>query len=362
MRGLARFAVAVCAIFATVEARAQADVSALTEAQKRKIHLPYVRAATNCISQSLLMAPDAVRLAKNGQWADALRAMPKGQCGAEISTLIGTHDQLYGAGTGQTFFAGPYISDLPRALGNRLKGEFERLAAAEAREIAARQQEVARQEAAKRARIEEADRAASLYRDKMYECTTNQIVKLVTSSEGAEVLATAALTICNDEVANAAKAGTAKIRMEYPDADAVSLRAEIETAIRKNVVTTAVQAKAALNTPRQQVASEPAPAPVSPVVATPPQVATAPVPANADPGPIASPVRECLRTMAKAREGKFVNREDLVKAMLDLCRPEIEGAARSTFLKDDKASLEQTRDKTLQEALREAREVVGSAN
>lgn len=362
MRGLARFAVAVCAIFTTVEAKAQADVSALTEAQKRKIHLPYVRAATNCISQSLLMAPDAVRLAKQGQWADALRAMPKGQCGAEISTLISTHDQLYGAGTGQTFFAGPYISDLPRALGNRLKGEFERLAAAEAREIAARQQEVARQEAAKRARIEEADRVASLYRDKMYECTTNQIVKLVTSSEGAEVLATAALTICNDEVANAAKAGTAKIRMEYPDADAVSLRAEIETAIRKNVVTTAVQAKAALNTPRQQVASEPNPAPVTPIVATPPQVSTTPDPANSGLAPVASPVRECLRTMAKAREGKFVNREDLVKAMLDLCRPEIEGAARSAFLKDDKASLEQTRDKTLQEALREAREVVGSAN
>lgn len=360
MRDLARFAVAVCALFATVEAHAQADVSALTEAQKRKIHLPYVRAATNCISQALLMAPDAVRLAKQGQWADALWALPKGQCDAELSTLIGTHDQLYGAGTGQTFFAGPYISDLPRALGSRLKGEFERLAASEAREIAARQQEVARQEAAKRARIEEADRVASLYRDKMYECTTNQIVKLVTSSEGAEVLATAALTICSDEVANAAKAGTAKIRMEYPDADAVSLRAEIETAIRKNVVTTAVQAKAALNTPRQQVASEPAPAPVTPVVATPPQVATAPV--NAGPAPAASPVRECLRTMAKAREGKFVNREDLVKAMLDLCRPEIEGAARSAFLKDDKASLEQTRDKTLQEALHEAREVVGAAN
>ncbi|WP_152276466.1 hypothetical protein [Methylorubrum populi] len=335
-------------------------MSALTEAQKRKIHLPYVRAATNCISQSLLMAPDAVRLAKQGQWADALRALPKGQCGAEISTLIGTHDQLYGAGTGQTFFAGPYINDLPRALGNRLKGEFERLAAVEAREIAARQQEVARQEAAKRARIEEADRVVTLYRDKMYECTTNQIVKLAASSEGAEVLATAAMTICDDEIANAVRAGTAKLRIQFPDAETAPLRADFEAVIKKNVVTSAVQAKAALNVPRQQAASEPPPAPVTPVVATPPQVSTAPV--NAGPAPAASPVRECLRTMAKAREGKFVNRDDLVKAMLDLCRPEIEGAARSAFLKDDKASLEQTRDKTLQEALREAREVVGSAN
>lgn len=362
MRGLARYALAACAIFASFDVCAQYDTGVLTEAQKRKIHLPYVRAATNCISNFLMANPESLRLARQGRWADALQTMPKGQCGAEISVLVTTHDQLYGAGTGQTFFTGPYITDLPRALGTRLKGEFERIAAAEAREIATRQQEAANQEAAKRARLDEADRVLRLYREKMYECTTNQIVKLVNSSEGAEVLATAAMTICSDEISNAVRAGTAKLRIEFPDAETGILRSDFEAIIRKHVVTTAVRTKAVLNNPRQPPATEAPAAPATPVVAATSQDVTPPAQVNAGPPPVSGLVRECLRTIAKAREDKFLNREDLIKAMLDLCRPEIEGAARSAFLKDDKASLEQIRDKTLQDALREAREVVGNVN
>jgi hypothetical protein len=66
--------------------------------------------------------------------------------------------------------------------------------------------------------------------------------------------------------------------------------------------------------------------------------------------------------MATAREGKFVNREDLVKAMLELCRPEIEAAARSAFLADDKITLDKQRDQALGDAMKEARVIVGTTN
>lgn len=89
------------------------------------------------------------------------------------------------------FFTGPYLEDLPRALGNRLRGEFERLAMAEAQAEVVRRQEIARQEAEQRTRLDQAERALVLLREKMYHCTTGQILQLVGSAETAEAPATA---------------------------------------------------------------------------------------------------------------------------------------------------------------------------
>ena len=352
---------AVCISLWAVPAVAQTDANALTEGQKRKIHLPYIRAATDCVARGILSTPDALRSARLGQLTDAILGIPKGYCGTEIGRMIAAHDQLYGSGTGQSFFTGPYFTDLPRAVGNRLRPELERMAANEAQAEAARRRELARLEAEKRERVDQAQRAFTLLKDKMYECTNNQLAKLITSSETAEVLATAAMTICQTEVSNAVDAMNSKLRIESPNLNSAALNTEIEATIRKSVVTTAVQFKAAVNTPKPTDAP-PASAPpvVNAAVPSQPVVQPSQNPAVAAASPPA--VTSCLRTMATAREGKFVNREDLVKAMLELCRPEIEAAARSAFLKDDKITLDKQRDQALGDAMKEARAIVGTAN
>lgn len=357
MKQVVRAGIAACAFTLAAPAFAQTDMSALTEGQKRRVHLPYVRAATDCIARSILAAPEATRLARIGQWNDAVFAGPKNYCQSEISALVGTHDQLYGAGTGQPFFIGPYFSDLARALGTRLRPEFERLAAADARAEAVRLQAIARQEAEKREQIDQAQRAFTLLLNKMYECTDAQVVSLIASAETADVLATAAMTVCNKEVNRAVEAAEAKTRLVSPGSYDGSLRSELQGAVRKRVITTAVQAKAALNAPRPM--TPPQPSPVVPTAIA-PSVTLPPEPAA--PATKTTAITDCLRTIAKAREEKFVKRDDLVKAMLDLCRPEIEASARSVFLKDDKAPLDQLREKALETALSEARVIVGAAN
>lgn len=358
MSGYVRAGLTAGFLAAAFPAFAQSEPGALSEAQKRKIHLPYVRAATNCFARAIIASPEATRLARSVQWGDAVLSTAKGFCQAEVGTLLSTHDQLYGQGTGQAFFVGPYFSDLPRALGNRLRPEFERVAANEARVEAVRQQELARLEAEKRERIEQAQSLFTLLRDKMYECTDAQLVSLVASAESADVLATAAMTVCNKEVNLAVEAGKAKVRLAAPGSYTASFGTELKAAVRQRIVTNAVQAKAAWNSPRPSTPPT-QPSPVVPVAVAPAEPQAVETPSTAV---VASPTTVCLRTIAKAREGKFVNQEGLVKAMLDLCRPEIENAARTAFLKDDKASLEKLRDKALEDALREARVIVGATN
>ncbi len=92
----------------------------LTEQQKRRLHLPYVRAATDCYARTIASNNAALDLAVQGRWYDALSAT-NNACNAPAAAMIEIHDRLYGAGTGTTFFRGPYLEDLPRAIGTRLK-------------------------------------------------------------------------------------------------------------------------------------------------------------------------------------------------------------------------------------------------
>lgn len=101
---------------AATPALAQYD---LTEAQKRKAHVPYVRILTNCFAGAIAGNVYARSLSEAGKWPEAIK-ITTAQCSAQLSDMIESHDRIYGRGTGMPFATGPYFSDLPRALSSRI--------------------------------------------------------------------------------------------------------------------------------------------------------------------------------------------------------------------------------------------------
>ncbi|CAN7668350.1 hypothetical protein LJR009_006123 [Bosea sp. LjRoot9] len=97
--------------------------AAAEEDKARRELLPTVRAATDCVSRSLIQEKvtasandDAIR---NG----ARRAFGL-QCQAEGRKLVLEHDRLHGVGTGRGFVDGPYFADLPRAVRVRMANTY----------------------------------------------------------------------------------------------------------------------------------------------------------------------------------------------------------------------------------------------
>jgi len=305
----------------------------LTEAQKRRLHLPYVRAATDCYARAIASNVAALDMAREGRWYDALTAT-QGVCTQPLLAMAREHDRIYGAGTGVEFFKGPYVADLPRALSTRLKGDIERRTA-----------ELARADEAKRKRLETANRTRDLLRDRMYDCTSRELAELVQSSEAAEVLATAAMTICRREVEQALDAAIEVYLADGGTGSIPEFREQLRRTVRTNVVTNAVQARAAVNKPQ--------PSSTEKVAATPPQT-------QSGAAGILRTTDECLQVASKAREGQFVEVEKLISLMLDLCRPEIEAAARSAFLADPATPLAKARENALEAALTRAKSVVSA--
>ncbi|MBJ6125467.1 hypothetical protein [Microvirga splendida] len=299
----------------------------LSDAQKRRLHLPYVRAATDCYARAIEANTSALDLAVQGRWYDALSAVGK-TCDAPALAMINVHDQLYGPGTGANFFKGPYAEDLPRAVGTRLSGA-----------IARRSSEVEQANAVRKQRSEEAAKARDLLRDRMYACTTSEIEDLVASSESAEVLATAAMTICNKEVQAALDAAMEVVRLDGVAPDGI--RSSLNDVIKKNVVTSAVQARASARKAQPPAQALPAALPK-----TSSQASNIQTPEN------------CLKDASSLREGQLVDQEKLISTMLDICRPEIENAARVKFLADPTQSLADLRTQALESAVRYAKVLV----
>ncbi|MBQ0819270.1 hypothetical protein KBI52_03355 [Microvirga sp. HBU67558] len=207
---------------------------------------------------------------------------------------------------------------------------------------------MARLEEEAKQRAAATQKAQELLRDRLYECTTKQLIRLVGSSEPAEVLASAALTICDQEADQAIRAGIALMRAEDPNVTDDTLQQverEMRATVRREVVTNAVQVRAARAAANASDQKPPENAALHPPSAS-PQV------------PMQTP-DECIKTASTLREGRLVDQEKLVSLMLDLCRPEIENAARSAFLSDPATSLDEARRSAAAEALASARRFVG---
>ncbi|WP_123834166.1 hypothetical protein [Methylobacterium currus] len=85
----------------------------------RRLVMPYVRAATNCVTSAvrgrLPASPSQPQLRAAINTVIETRI-----CSEAISDLVARYDSVYGGGRGSEFVRGPYLSDLPRAVKVRL--------------------------------------------------------------------------------------------------------------------------------------------------------------------------------------------------------------------------------------------------
>lgn len=321
-------------------AAATPALAQINEAQKRKALLPYIRNATDCVAKQTLGNVSVVSSYRSNTLQIVIDEAWKA-CSGWLVEVVNQHDALHGPGTGLTFVTGAYRTDLPRAVLARIKGELDRRVTAEIEWEAAIKAQQTEREAKQKAEVERLERAALTLRNRLYECTDEQLGKLVRSAEGAEVLATAAMTICRREIDDAVEARLAKIKAEGRQPDERLLREQFRKTVRESVVTGAVQIKAGAVS--QQTKPNPSPTPA----------------AQREGGP---ELFSCLSTTAKAREGQFIEQRKLYEAMLDLCRPEIEKVARAAFLANPQSDLAKEREKALEIASIIARSLIGMDN
>jgi hypothetical protein len=127
--------------------------------------------------------------------------------------------------------------------------------------------------------------------------------------------------------------------------------------VRNNVITNAVQLKAGVGVRSGAAPSGTVPASVAPIAPA------APPPAAANAGAdLPKELRDCLSAMASARNGKFVDQRQLYEGMLELCRPEIEAAARAAFLANTGGDLAKERERALTTASAAAKAMIGMTN
>jgi hypothetical protein len=92
--------------------------SAATEQEKRRLHVPSVRSATNCIVEQVRRD-----LRPNSSAADVSTAINSAMptCRKGLNRMVDQHDKIYGRGTGRKFLEGPYLHDLARAVSARIE-------------------------------------------------------------------------------------------------------------------------------------------------------------------------------------------------------------------------------------------------
>jgi hypothetical protein len=91
-----------------------------TEAQKNATVRPLMKSATECIARKVAADPRYPQLSRIGNVTDLIvdSITP---CLPAVRALIDAHDELYGEGSGETFFMGPYLDALPTAIGDLIK-------------------------------------------------------------------------------------------------------------------------------------------------------------------------------------------------------------------------------------------------
>ena len=84
----------------------------LSAQQKSAVMQPLVRTATECVLRAVAADP---RIRASLEAADVrdliVASMPS--CADQMRAMIEAHDRLYGDGSGETFFMGPYLDMLP---------------------------------------------------------------------------------------------------------------------------------------------------------------------------------------------------------------------------------------------------------
>lgn len=87
----------------------------LNDQQKEAVMRPLINSATDCVCRSVAADP---RLGRTD--FSELIVESFGSCIGPVRALIDTHDQMFGQGTGERFFMGPYLDGLPSTVSQYL--------------------------------------------------------------------------------------------------------------------------------------------------------------------------------------------------------------------------------------------------
>jgi hypothetical protein len=91
----------------------------LSPQQKVEATRPLIRSATDCIIHVVVSDPRFAKTAAAGLGDLIVDSMQS--CVAPVRAMIDAYDHAYGDGAGETFFMGPYLDVLPKAITNSTK-------------------------------------------------------------------------------------------------------------------------------------------------------------------------------------------------------------------------------------------------
>jgi hypothetical protein len=104
---------------------AEANSSQMTPQQKFAALRPLVRSATDCVVHAITADP-RFRLSATGANMNELIVASMTPCADAMRSMIDAHDRLFGAGSGEAFFMGPYLEGLPTTVDKLVKDTADR--------------------------------------------------------------------------------------------------------------------------------------------------------------------------------------------------------------------------------------------
>jgi hypothetical protein len=92
----------------------------MTGQQKSTVLRRLIRSATDCVVRTVAADP---RLQQSISFGDVtpLIVDSMGSCVDDVRAMIDAHDRLYGEGSGEAFFMGPYLDILPTMVDKRIR-------------------------------------------------------------------------------------------------------------------------------------------------------------------------------------------------------------------------------------------------
>jgi hypothetical protein len=96
-------------------------LSQMSSQQKLASLRPLVRSATDCVVRAIEADP---RFSRSAAAADVneLIVASMAPCANAMRSMIDAHDRLFGEGSGEAFFMGPYLEGLPLTINKMVKG------------------------------------------------------------------------------------------------------------------------------------------------------------------------------------------------------------------------------------------------
>lgn len=156
--------------------------------------------------------------------------------------MVLMHDRFYGPGTGIPFLRGPYLNDLPRALGVRLQPDFDEIEKREAQEQRVQDEQNARAREVQAEREKLVDAAAKEYLD----CLQTQVMEILPySNESATVIADVVFQRCSsveEKIRTVLVATTGQSKKAVEEAF-MTIKADAQRSLTANIVASRAKAE-----------------------------------------------------------------------------------------------------------------------